>query len=95
MNHEEDYVELVPNEGGGNGMSVAALVLGILGVVMNLIPIIPYIMGILAVVLGVNGRSKERSKGMALAGIILGIATISFKLLFWLFFIFLGFVGSY
>lgn len=59
----------------GNGMAVAALVLGIVGAVFGLIPILGVIafpLGLLAVVFGFIGRRKSTGKGMALAGIITG-----------------------
>ena len=39
-----------------NGMAVSSLVLGILGVVLNLIPLLPYLLGILAIVFGTDGQ---------------------------------------
>ncbi|WP_252503800.1 DUF4190 domain-containing protein [Sporosarcina sp. Marseille-Q4943] len=68
-----------------NGMAVSSLVLGILGVVLNLIPLIPYLLGILAIIFGVAGKEKQIGKGMAVAGIILGSITLAMKVFFWIF----------
>ncbi|MCM3742632.1 DUF4190 domain-containing protein [Sporosarcina luteola] len=73
-----------------NGMAISSLVLGILGVVLNLIPVIPYLLGILAVIFGVSGNKVASGKGMAVAGIILGSITLAMKIFFWLFIILLG-----
>nr|WP_255723325.1 DUF4190 domain-containing protein [Sporosarcina sp. ACRSL] len=71
-------------------MAVSSLVLGILGVVLNLIPLLPYLLGILAIVFGVSGNKQQIGKGMAMAGIILGAITLAMKLFFWIFIILLG-----
>ncbi|MGG0667261.1 DUF4190 domain-containing protein [Sporosarcina koreensis] len=76
--------------GVANGMAISSLVLGILGVVLNLIPLLPYLLGILAIVFGVSGNKQQNGKGMAVAGIVLGAITLSMKLLFWIFIILLG-----
>jgi hypothetical protein len=57
-----------------NGPAIASLVLGIVGCV-------PFISGLLAIILGIIGIRKTRDpavggKGMAIAGIILGILSI-------------------
>ena len=56
-------------------MAVAALVLGIVGAVFGLVPILGLVafpLGILAVVFGFVGRRRSTGRGMALAGIITG-----------------------
>ncbi|WP_262177731.1 DUF4190 domain-containing protein [Saccharococcus sp. Marseille-Q5394] len=73
-----------------NGMAISSLVLGILGVVLNLIPIIPYLLGILAIIFGVSGNKMQNGKGMAVAGIVLGCITLGMKVFFWIFIILLG-----
>ncbi|MGK4579508.1 DUF4190 domain-containing protein [Kitasatospora sp. HPMI-4] len=63
-----------------NGLGVAALVIGILGAFLGLIPFLFWIsgvLGLLALILGLVGHSRARkglatNKGMALAGTILG-----------------------
>ncbi|WP_339249338.1 DUF4190 domain-containing protein [Sporosarcina sp. FSL W8-0480] len=73
-----------------NGMAVSSLVLGILGVVLNLIPLLPYLLGILAIVFGTMGKKVESGKGMAVAGTILGGIALVMKVIFWLFVIAIG-----
>jgi hypothetical protein len=69
----------------GNGLAVAALVLGIVGVFLGIVPILFFLSlpcGILALVFGVVGRRKAQvderrgGKGMAVAGVILGCLTV-------------------
>lgn len=70
----------------GKGFSVAALVLGILGVVGAWIPIVCYVTAacaILGLIFGVLGRQKSkkvlgRASGVATAGFVLGIIGTSF-----------------
>ena len=64
----------VPAGGRSNGAAIASLVLGLLGCV-------PLITGVFAVVLGIVGIRKTRDpqvggKGMAIAGLILGVLSI-------------------
>lgn len=73
-----------------NGMAISSLVLGILGVVLNLIPVIPYLMGILAIIFGVTGNKIQNGKGMAVAGIVLGCITLGMKVFFWIFIFLVG-----
>ena len=72
--------------GTGNGLAVTALVCGIVGAVVGLIPIlaIPALaLGLVAFVLGILGRRKAKKdpragrKGAATAGIILGVIAIA------------------
>ncbi|MGI5170323.1 DUF4190 domain-containing protein [Spirillospora sp. CA-253888] len=66
--------------GNGNGLGVAALVLGVVGVVLGLVPFLFWLsgtFGVLALVFGLIGHSRAgkgqaTNKGMALAGNILG-----------------------
>lgn len=64
----------------GNGLAVASLVLGILGIVLLPIlfwvPFLFWILGILSIIFGAVGVRKPSKKGMAKAGLILGIITI-------------------
>src|SRR5262249_10223961 len=49
-----------------NGLAIAALVLGIVGVVAGIIPLlffIAWVLGVLAVVLGIIGRRNARQRG--------------------------------
>ena len=69
-------------------MAVAALILGILSVVLSWIPVAGWIMclimGVIAIVLGALGRTRQPDKkGMAVAGMILGIIGVVFSVV-WL-----------
>jgi hypothetical protein len=65
-------------------MAVAALVLGILGLVFSWVPFIGWILVILAVIFGAVGVRNPQGKGMAIAGLVLGIIGIALKVLFWI-----------
>lgn len=63
----------------GKGLGVAALILGIIGLILCFIPVINVfgvILAITALILGIVGmiiaKKKGGSKGMALTGLILG-----------------------
>ena len=68
----------------GNGMAVAGLVLGILGVILAFIPLLGVVagllFGLLAAIFGGLGLSKAKQgrggRGMAIAGLVLGIIAI-------------------
>jgi hypothetical protein len=71
-----------------NGMSIASMVLGIVGIPSSIYLVAP----ILALVFGYVSRSQIRSSGqsgagMAKAGIILGYVGIGLGIAFWLIFI--------
>lgn len=68
-----------------NGLATAALVLGIIGAVVGLIPLtspVALVLGVLATVFGAIGRNKAAknpevpNKGRATAGLVLGIVSI-------------------
>ena len=70
----------------GKGMSIAALICGILGIVGSFIPVVCYvtlILSILGIVFGVKGQkiAKEtgEGKGLATAGLVLGIIGTAFS----------------
>lgn len=69
----------------GKGMSIAALICGVLGIVGSFIPVVCYItliLSILGIVFGVKGQkiAKEtgEGKGLATAGLVLGIVGVAF-----------------
>ena len=71
--------QVVYVERRGNGMAVTALVLGILGVLFGLIPLLAplaLIFGLMALIFGGIGLRKaivdHTGKGMAIAGLVLG-----------------------
>jgi len=59
------------------GYGITALVLGIVGVALGwwIVPFLGFISSILAIVFGALGI-KSRTRGMAIAGLVLGIVTI-------------------
>ena len=73
----------------GKGQSIAALVLGILGIVGGWIPVVCYvttICAILGIIFGVKGRAKSvavhgKASGLATAGLVLGIIGTAFAAL--------------
>lgn len=67
-----------------NGLSIAALVCGILGIIGSFIPILCYftfVLAVLGIIFGVKARktSAENKKGLATAGLVLGIIGTSFS----------------
>ena len=87
MSHPVDFQQQ-PQYGGhpgtppktGNGLGVAALVLGIIAIVIAFIPFIgigSFLLGALAVILGIVGlRKKGLPKGTSIAGLILGALSL-------------------
>lgn len=73
------YVQAPP----GNGLAVTALVLGIIGLVLSMVPVIPYPLAILAIIFGAIGAKKPIKKGLAITGIVTGIITLVLKIWFW------------
>ena len=64
-----------------SGKATASLVLGIIGVIACLIPILAWILGGIALGLGITARNQIRARGLsgmgnATAGMILGIIAI-------------------
>lgn len=62
-----------------SGLAVASLVLGIIGTALSPIPIVnngAFVLGALALIFGAVGIAKSSKKGMAIAGLILGIAAV-------------------
>ena len=70
----------------GKKLSIAALVLGILGIVGGWIPVVCYfttVCAVLGIVFGVKGRKKSvaaygKASGLATAGLVLGIIGTAF-----------------
>ncbi|MEE1005981.1 MAG: DUF4190 domain-containing protein [Acutalibacteraceae bacterium] len=70
-----------------NGMAIAALVCGILGIVGSFIPVIAYfttVLAILGIIFGAKGKKQadltNSGKGIATAGLVLGIIGTVFGL---------------
>lgn len=70
----------------GNGLAVAAMVLGIIALVMFWAWFLGGILGILAIIFGILGRSKARQVGVgggaAMAGLICGIIAVVLAVVF-------------
>ena len=82
--YQQPYVQ--PVQKASNGMSVAALVCGILGIVGGFIPIVMYftlVLSILGIVFGVKGMKKSKETGtghgLAVAGLVCGIIGAAFS----------------
>lgn len=61
------------------GFGVAALVLGIVGIVGSWVPVLNWfsiILGILAVIFGILAVVKTESKSIGIAGLVIGAATV-------------------
>ncbi|MBR6335970.1 MAG: DUF4190 domain-containing protein [Clostridia bacterium] len=77
----------VPQKQGANGMSVAALVCGLLGIIGSFIPIVKYftlVLAVLGIIFGVIGKKKaaeagNSSTGLATAGLVLGVIGTAFS----------------
>ncbi len=70
-----------------NGLAIGALICGILGIVGSWIPVVCYftlVLAIVGIVLGVKGRKNAEmtgnGKGLATAGLVLGIIGTVFGL---------------
>ncbi len=76
------------DQNNGKGMSVAALVCGILGIVFCWVPVagwVVLVLSILGIVFGANGMKKAKaagqSQGLAIAGMVCGIVGAVFSLI--------------
>jgi hypothetical protein len=82
---------IIYQQGASNGLAVASLVLGILAVVFFWLFWLAWILGILAIVFGAVGRGKANqgapNKGMATAGLVLGIVGFAASVLFLVLFV--------
>ena len=58
------------------GLSIAALVIGIVAVVFGLVPVLGLVLGVLALVFGIIGAKKRAGRGMAITGIVTGSVAI-------------------
>lgn len=80
--NEEINVQENPSNGSqqSKGMSIAALVCGILGIVGSFIPVVCYftfVLAILGIIFGAKGlkiaKANNEGTGLAVAGLVLGI----------------------
>lgn len=66
-----------------NSFAKPALILGIIGLVLSFIPFINFvswILGLLSIIFGIAGFKQHQKKGIATAGLILGLITIAWKI---------------
>lgn len=73
---QEGYAESRPR----NGMGTAALVLGILGILLSIF-LVGGLLGVLAIILGVVGlgrarRGEANNRGVAIGGIVTGVIAV-------------------
>ncbi len=80
---EEVKAEVVGSEDRSGPMAIVALICGILSMLCCVVPVFGFILSIAAIVLGIieskkigRGESNAKGKGMAIAGIILGVVGV-------------------
>lgn len=81
--------KVLGSDDDGKKLSIAALVLGILGIVGGWIPVVCYfttVCAVLGIIFGVKGRRKSiavygKPSGLATAGLVLGIIGTAFAVL--------------
>lgn len=64
-----------------NTAAIVALVLGLVGIIAWLLPLLGYPITIIAIIFGVKGRKIDFQKGMATAGMVLGIVFLVFTVI--------------
>ena len=82
------YNTATPAKAPSSGLSVAALVCGLLGIIGSFVPVVKYftlVLAILGIVFGVIGKKKaaeagSTNTGLATAGLVLGIIGTAFSL---------------
>ncbi|HTR50766.1 MAG TPA: hypothetical protein VMJ10_08680 [Kofleriaceae bacterium] len=86
--YAQPYAPTYPPPPQGNGMAVAAMVLGILAIVLCWIPFLNWGLALLAIIfgaLGIGAANKRGSgKGMAIAGLVCGAIGALLGVMFWL-----------
>ncbi|MFO0863336.1 MAG: hypothetical protein U0744_01515 [Gemmataceae bacterium] len=88
----DDYDAPRPT-GGTNGLAIAGMVLGIVGLVLAFIPCVGWILGIILGIvgaalsgIGLSSANKSGSgKGMAISGLILSILAIVVAISYWIY----------
>ena len=70
---DNQYPNMNMNGDGNKGMAIAAMILGIVSIVLCCIWYISIIAGVVAIVLGIMYNKKNGKCGMATAGIVCGI----------------------
>lgn len=70
---DNQYPNMNMNGDGNKGMAIAAMILGIVSIVLCCIWYISIIAGVVAIVLGIMYNKKNGKCGMSTAGIVCGI----------------------
>ena len=70
------YAAPPPRPSTPQGAAIAALVVGIIGVLTGWLPAWGVAIGIAAIILGVIALAKKQSKGMAVSGLVMGVISI-------------------
>lgn len=86
----------MPMQQPKNGLGTAGMVVGIIGIVFTWCGWVGIILAILAVSFGGVGlaranRGEATNKGMAMAGVVLGVITLGLAIIFW---VWLGATGA-
>ena len=63
-----------------HGASVAALILGLVGIVFCWLPLVGWICQIAAVITGIIGMQQPNGRGMAIAGLVMGAIMLVLEL---------------
>jgi hypothetical protein len=82
----------------GNGYAITALVVGLVSIVVFWFPFVDWVLAAVAIIFGAvgistAGRRGGTGKGMAVAGLVLGLVTAVLGITFWVM-IYGGFTGS-
>ncbi len=73
-----------PVDNSGKGLAIGGLVCGIIGIVTFWVPILPVVMGIIAIILGSMGKKRlpADQAGLATAGFVCGIIALIIGIIF-------------
>ena len=94
VNEDDQYMDEYFDEPfPKNGFAMPAMILGIIGFVIGIIPFIGWFavpLSLMAIVFGFLGLSGYTNRGQAITGIVLGFVLIIWKIGFWVMIIILG-----
>ena len=89
------YTPPAPAAQGSVAVPIMALIFGILSIVFCWVPILDFILALLAVIFGGVGL-KKRLKGMAIAGLVIGIIFMIISIIWTIYFLVgMSYAGSY
>lgn len=69
------------------GLAIAAMVIGIVSLIIGWVPFLGFCIGITAIILGIVALKKKQSKGMSITGIITGAVSIVWNIVISIIFI--------